>query len=609
MLRFLFLTTVSLRLLLAAPPAVTKVEPPDWVAEPAGATLRMLVTGTDFTGASIRAPFPTSSIRTSPSGTHLFFDFQIPANVPPGRYPIRLITLSGAAVVPFAIVPRLASAGRFRGISSDDVLYLIMPDRFANGDPSNDDPVVSQGLYNRDKGRYYHGGDFEGILQHLDYLQDLGVTALWLTPIYDNANQISSRQAMADYHGYGAVDFYAVDEHFGDLAKFRELVDGAHGHGIKIILDQVANHTGPAHEWVKDPPTATWFHGTGAEHLSNTWRTWTLISPHSTPATQRSTLEGWFAGILPDLNQDDPEVSRYLIQNTLWWISRSGIDAIREDTLPYVPRPFWHDWTRAIHQRYPSFSVIGEVFDSDPALVSYFQGGRKRDGVDTGVDSLFDFPLHDMIRKVFAEGSPLRALPQMLAHDFLYGNPGRLVTFFDLHDVPRFMNEPGATFTGLERAVTFLLTSRGIPLIYYGDEIGLPGGSDPDNRRDFPGGWKDDPHNAFAPSGRTAEQQRLFEHIRSLIHLRSEVTALRSGRMVDLLTEDDAWAFARVTPQASVLVIFNNSKQPAALRIPLGGSGIANGAKLEDWLHKGPPVIAGDSIDVHLPALSVAIYH
>lgn len=609
MLRSLFLTALFLRMLPAASPAIMKVEPPDWVAEPTGVTLRMLVTGTDLAGASIRAPFPTTSIRFSQGGTHVFFDLRIPAKAVPGRYPIKLTTATGTAEVPFNLVPALSSAGRFQGISSDDVLYLIMPDRFANGDPSNDDPVVSRGLHDRSKARYYHGGDFQGILQHLDYLKDLGVTALWITPIYDNANQLGLRQAVTDYHGYGAVDFYTVDEHFGDLAKFRELVDGAHSRGIKIILDQVANHTGPSHPWLKDPPTTTWFNGSETQHLSNTWRTWTLISPHSTTATQKSTVEGWFAGILPDLNQNDPEVARYLIQNTVWWVSRTGIDAIREDTLSYVPRWFWRDWTRAIRRRYPSFSVIGEVFDSDPAVVSYFQGGRDRDGVDTGVDSLFDFPLHSAIRKVFAEGSQLRELPQMLARDVLYPSASRLVTFFDLHDVPRFINEPGATFSGLERAFTLLLTARGIPLIYYGDEIGLTGGSDPDNRRDFPGGWKDDPHNAFVPSGRTAEQQRLFEHLRKLVHLRAEIAASRSGEMVDLLTEDDAWAFARVGRQAPVLVVLNNSKEPATLRVPLAGSGIADGVRLEDSLSIARPVTAvGGSIEVHLPALSVAIY-
>jgi glycosidase len=220
-----------------------------------------------------------------------------------------------------------------------------MPDRFANGDPANDDPPVSRGMYDRAKSRYYHGGDFRGVIQHLPYLKDLGVTAIWLTPIYDNVNHLNQRekyegQAITDYHGYGTVDFYGVEEHFGSLDDYRELVDRAHALGMKVIQDQVANHTGPYHPWVEDPPAPAWFHGTDAQHLSNSWRTWTLIDPHASPVAQASTLDGWFVGILPDLNQDDPEVARYLIQNTLWWIGRSGIDGIRQDTVPYVPRRF-----------------------------------------------------------------------------------------------------------------------------------------------------------------------------------------------------------------------------------------------------------------------------
>ena len=279
------------------------------------------------------------------------------------------------------------------------------------------------------KSRYYHGGDFRGIIEHLPYLKDLGVTAIWLTPIYDNVNQLNERekydnQAITDYHGYGAIDLYGIEEHFGSLDDFRELVDRAHALGIKVIQDQVANHTGPYHPWVKDPPTPTWFHGSEAQHLSNTWRTWALIDPYASPAAKASTLDGWFAGILPDLNQDDPEVARYLIQNTLWWIGRTGIDGIRQDTAPYVPRRFWRDWSAAIHAHYPAFKIVGEVYDSDPALPSFFPGRTPQtDGIDTGLDSVFDFPLQDAIARVFTSKAPLRELPKLLAHRLFV--PGR----------------------------------------------------------------------------------------------------------------------------------------------------------------------------------------
>jgi glycosidase len=546
-------------------PAVTKVEPPDWPTEPNGITLRMLLTGTDLSGAAVRSTLRTGTPAVSARGTHLFVDLTIPAATRPGSYPLKITTTGGTVEAPFAIVPALAPAGRFQGFSTDDLMYLIMPDRFANGDPSNDDPEVSRGFLDRSRIRYYHGGDFEGIIQHLPYLNSLGVTALWLTPIYDNNNHA------ADYHGYGAVDFYGVEEHFGTLDKFRELVDKAHTAGIKIIQDQVANHTGPSHPWVNDPPTPTWFSGTAQRHSTNTFRIWTLPEAHSTPQTRATTLDGWFAGILPDLNQNDPETRRYLIQNTLWWIGRTGIDGIRQDTLPYAPRTFWHDWSAAIKQRYPNLKLVGEVFDSDPSLEAYFQGGRKMDGVDSGIDTLFDFPLHSVIRKVFTGGARTIELPKLLAHDYLYRDPNRLITFVDNHDIARYLNEPNATLESLERVFTFLMTARGLPLIYYGDEIGMSGGNDPDNRRDFPGGWKDDPLNAFEARGRTPEQNALFDYVQRAAHVRAKLEPLRRGRMVDLLVENDQYAFARVTPQASVVVVFNNAADAASLRVPLAG--------------------------------------
>ena len=615
MKRIVLAAVICLHAAMAAAPVVTKVEPPDWPAGRPAETLRILVTGANLAGASVESALPTARVSVSASGTHLFLDLKLPAGIAPRSHPLRIRTRDGTCTAPFAVVAPLAPAGRFQGFSSDDIVYLIMPDRFANGDPSNDDPPVSKGLYDRSKSRYYHGGDFEGVIQHLSYLKSLGVTALWLTPIYDNVNHPNERETygqgpITDYHGYGAVDYYAVEEHFGTLEKYRELVDKAHALGIKVIQDQVANHVGPYHPWAKDPPTPTWLNGSEAEHLNNTWRTWTLIDPHATEPMRKSTLEGWFAGILPDLNQNDPETARYLIQNTLWWIGRTGIDGIREDTLPYVPRQFWSQWTAAIKKVYPSFCVVGEVFDSDPALVSFFQGGKPRfDGVDSGVDTLFDFPLQSAIVNVFAGAAPASDLAKVLAHDPLYVDSNRLITFVGLHDQPRFMHAKGATYEGLEGALSFVLTARGIPMIYYGDEIGMPGGGDPDNRRDFPGGWREDARNAFEPAGRTAGEQKILSQVQRLAQLRAGSDALRHGRMVDLLADDHAYAFARVTATARVVVVFNNAVRPVTLHIPLDGSGVADGARLADSLGAAPAVEARNgAVDVLLAPHSVAIY-
>jgi len=556
----------------AQAPSVAKVDPPNWWAGHSINPVRVLVRGKDLTGARVTCGRLTCSTpKVNGAGTYLFVDVTIPAGTAPGSYPLTIRTQGGSVAAPFTVSPALPRAGRFQGFGPNDVVYLLMPDRFANGDTTNDSPAKSPGLIDRSKGRYYHGGDLAGVRQRLPYLKSLGITAIWLNPIYDNNDRLNERetydgQAITDYHGYGAVDFYAVDEHLGTLAELKQLVDDAHRLGVKIILDMVANHTGPYHPWVNDSPTPTWFHGTAAKHLANTWQVWTLADPYSTPAMREATLDGWFIDILPDLNQSDPEVARYINQNTLWWAGVSGIDGIRQDTWPYVPRAFWRDWMTAIKREYPAMTVVGEVFDGDPSLVSFFQGGRRGwDGIDTRVDALFDFPLLFPLRRAFAEGKSLREVAQMLSRDHLYPNASALMPFLGNHDVGRFMNEPGATIDGLKLAYTFLLTVRGTPLLYYGDEIAMPGGGDPDNRRDFPGGWRSDPRNAFEASGRTESQQAVWAHVQRLLKLRAERSDLRTARMEHLQAGEQSFVYRR----GRTVVALNNDTTAVTIRLPI----------------------------------------
>ena len=303
-------------------------------------------------------------------------------------------------------------------------------------------------------------------------------------------------------------------------------------------------------------------------------------------------------------------MARYLIQNTLWWIGRTGIDGIRQDTLPYVPRPFWRDWMAAIRQSIRRSAWWARCSMATRAMVSFFQGGQARfDGVDCGVDALFDFPLQGAIGKVFTGAASTRELAQMLAHDWLYQDANRLVTFVDLHDQPRFMSGQGATWNGLERAFGFLLTARGIPMIYYGDEIGMAGGNDPDNRRDFPGGWREDAHNAFEAAGRSPEQQSLLTQVQRLTRLRAGSDALRRGRMVDLLVGDRAYAFARVTAAEQMVVVINNAPDAVTLHIPLAGAGIADGVTLKDCYGPAPAAqVRNQAMDAVLAGRAVAIY-
>ncbi len=554
-------------------PSVAKVEPPNWWAGSSVNPVRVLVRGANLSGARFDCGrLACGNVRVNDRGTYAFVDVTIPRDAASGDAPLTLSTPGGTARVPFAITPRLAPDGRFRGFGTEDVMYLLMPDRFANGDPSNDDPAVSRGLHDRRKGRYYHGGDLAGVRAKLPYLRSLGVTTIWMNPVYDNNNGLNRKETydnlpITDYHGYGATDLYAVDEHLGDLTALQALTDEAHRHGIKLVLDMVANHTGPYHPWVQDPPTPTWYHGTEASHPDNTWQTWTLADPYSNAAMRQATLDGWFINILPDFNQDDPEVARYLIQNTLWWVAMSGVDGIRQDTWPYVPRWFWRDWMAAIKREFPALRVVGEVFDGDPSMIAFFEGGRmKWDGIDDKVDMLFDFPLYYAIRSAFARGGPVREVAQMLGRDRLYHDPQQLVTFLGLHDVSRFMQEPGATTAGLKLAFTFLLTARGVPLIYYGDEVALPGGNDPDNRRDFPGGWRDDPRNAFERSGRTDAEQDVWQHVQRVAALRAARQELRGGETEHLFVSEQVYVYRR----GATIVAINNGGEAAEVTIPVG---------------------------------------
>ena len=582
-------------------PSVEKVEPPSWWAGHSINPVRVLVRGRGLDGMRVEAVagggMRTGLVRVNERGTYMFVDLYIDRDARPGRRTLRFRNQNGPVDLSFDINAPLPRTGRFQGFNEDDVIYFIMPDRFADGDASNNNPAKSPGLYDRTKGRYYHGGDFQGLIDHLPYLKELGVTALWINPVYDNTDRPDEKEMYPEteggpkrpttaYHGYGAIDFYGVEEHYGDMRKLRELVDKAHALGLKVIQDQIANHTSPYHPWVKDRPTPTWFYGTEEDHLSNNWQKWTTMDPHASEAVRRRNLEGWFIDILPDLNQDDEEVRRYLIQNTLWWVGQVGFDAIRMDTLPHVPRHFWRDWSNAIRAEYPRVNVLGELFDGDPALLAYFQRGRAgRDGIDTGIDTLYDFALHYAIRDAFGKGESVRKLAQVLAHDHLYPRPEVLVPFVGVHDMQRFMNEKGATVEGLKLAQTFVMTTRGTPLLYYGDELAMPGGGDPDNRRDFPGGFPRDPRNAFTKAGRTATENDVFEHLKRLARLRAEFIQLRRGELLHLHDEEQQTVFARTFDgHHPVFIAFNNDTKPASFDFDVSRFGFLEGEKFVDRL-------------------------
>jgi neopullulanase len=604
------------QLCFAQAPQVVKVDPPSWWVRHSINPVRLLIQGKNLKGAKVQTVEPGIRFGTpkiNSAGTYAFVDAFITSQTNPGRRQLKITTPGGTTNAVFEVLNPLARAGRFSGFSPDDVLYLIMIDRFSDGDTSNNDPPQSRGLYDRKNKYYYHGGDLEGVIDRLPYLKDLGVTAIWLTPWYDNYDRLNEIELKEDkpctgFHGYNPQDFYKVEEHFGTLSKLQELVETAHRQGIKIIQDAVANHTGPYHPWVDDPPTPTWFNGTRQNHLANAFQTWVLHDQRPVAELKKATMEGWFLDFLPDLNQRDVEVERYLIQNTLWWIGITGLDGIRMDTWQYAPNSFWNRWTAAIKREYPKFTVVGEVKDGEVVHTAYFQGGTVRDGADSGLDSLLDFPLFYPIRHAFGEGKSLDEIPKTLAKDYLYTNPNILVTLLGGHDDGRFMSEKDATFTGLKLANAFVLTTRGVPQLYYGDEIGMEGPDEPTTRGDFPGGFPGDKRNGFTHEGRTREERDLFDYVRKVVRLHTELRPLGRGELINLYVATQQYVYARKLNNSSVVVAINNDKNVAAINFAVQQAGLANGAELIDRLGALGRVRVNDGrLLLNLPARSASL--
>jgi neopullulanase len=531
----------------AEPLRITGIDPPNWYAQLPKPML--LVHGHGLNGATFTLSDSTLSIEnTVISANGHYAQLWLSAS-PSQPETVQIHAQHGDEHldVPYNFARRRADG--MTGFSSRDIMYLIMTDRFADGDLSNDGPdanlnaAASEALSERAKPRGWHGGDLRGIQQHLDYLQQLGVTALWITPVYENHEESS-------YHGYGATNLYRVDEHYGKLDDLQSLATELHRRGMKLVLDTVPNHVGPANPWVSDEPAPNWFHGTAAHHLNVETNFRALIDPHAPERDKVGTLEGWFANTLPDMDTNDPVVAKYLLQNAEWWIEQTGADALRIDTFSYVNRAFWNTFNGELAELYPHLTEVGEVFNGDPVITSSFAGGVTRAGSDTRLYTPFDFPTYFALRDVFTKEAPMSKLAEVLANDALYPHPERLVPFFGNHDTSRFAT--AATKPAYEAlAFAYILTSRGMPQIYSGDELALTGSDDPENRHDFPGGFPHQSSDAFSSAGRMPEQQQMFNWVSALTHLRAQSVALQCGSEEVLSSNADTIVYLRFyTPDA-----------------------------------------------------------
>jgi glycosidase len=565
----------------AAAQVVETFEPPSWWVERDEQGLMLLIEGSGLDGAEVRVargPIQVARIEPGLRGHALFVDVKVPGQAAASRCEFEIVAGGKTIRRPWELVPKPARHPEPFG--PDDVLYLIMIDRFANGDPDNDEPASAGRMLDRRDTHAYHGGDFAGLRRRLPDLVDLGVTAVWLTPIYRQSTEWfagnigGTPRKMADFHGYCAVDFYDTNPRFGSLSEYRALVDEAHRLGLKVIQDHVLGHTGPKHRWAARPPADDWLNGPLDKPPVCTFRFDALTDPHAREADRRGVTDGWFAGILPDLNLRDPRASRYAAQQSLWWATLSRADGIRLDTYPMSDRAFWRDWSRRLEATHPGMRAVGEAWVTDVAELSFFQGGRAGwDGIDPGVAAVFDFPLYAAATAVFSGKAPASALAQALRRDGLYPRPDLLVTFLDNHDTPRLAGVPGVTPARLKLAVAFLLTTRGIPQITWGDELGLPGHMD--DRRDFPGGFPGDSRDAFTVAGRNPAEQDIFATYRALLHLRKSSLALRRGTLTELVANEAVYAYLRQHGTERLVVALNLGTAPAEVPLPPDVSGAA----------------------------------
>ena len=545
------------------------VEPPFWWAHMKNPSLQLMVHAKDIAGTRATIDDPGIQLKQQiavENPNYLFLNLEIDSQTQAGDFEI-IFSSAGKKVASYTYVlmDRREGSAQRHGFDQSDVIYLLMPDRFANGNPDNDNMSGMLEKANRKNPDGRHGGDLKGIADRLGYFNELGVTALWLNPVLENNMPAYS------YHGYAITDFYQVDPRLGSNSEYAELVKKAHQHELKVIMDMVFNHYGTGHKWTKDLPMADWVNQ-WPEFTRSNYRGGTITDPYAAGYDKEKMLKGWFDHSMADLNQTNEFVAKYLIQNSIWWIEYADLDGIRMDTYPYSDRDFMKHWMHAVKQEYPDFSVVGEVWLNSTPQVAYWQENTQ--GVfDSELNYVMDFPLKYAIGKAFNEdngwSSGVAALYESLGLDFLFAHPDQIMTFLDNHDMDRIYNTFGGDINKLEMASTFLLTTRGVPQLQYGTEILMPGWEHDGHgkmRADFPGGWEHDAHNAFTAEGRSIEQNRFWNHLRLLLHWRKNNQVIVNGKLKHYIPEDGVYVYFRYTNDAAVMVILNNNNKEKTIR-------------------------------------------
>lgn len=535
---------------------IERIEPPNWWVGMKYDTLQIMIYGQNVGKTEVHSKnnsIKILDVHKADSPNYLFLDLIIPSEIKSDSSLEFVLSFEKQdTIISYPILARKSSTDKFKGFNQSDAVYLIMTDRFSDGNPANNnindslDQFTSKDLDGR------KGGDIEGIISKLDYLKDLGVTALWITPMLENNMWMS-------YHGYAATDLYKIDPRFGSNELYQELVDDAHKKGLKIIMDHVSNHIGINHWWMKDLPFNDWINGTVKNHLPANHNKMTFFDPHSTMESVELTWKGWFTDYMPDLNQQNPFLKKYLIQNSIWWIEYLGIDGIREDTYPYCNQFYMSDWAKTILAEYPDFNIVGEIWTGEtPYLAAYQENNKFGFKLNSHLPCVTDFALSDALRDFLAGKKGLEALFNVLAQDYLYYNPENLLTFIDNHDISRALFIANSDLAKFKIALTILLTTRGIPTIFYGTEIGIVGDNNHGNiRAPFPGGFEGNDHDAFTYCGRTDYENDIFNFVKNLLKIRQNYSSLSIGRLTHFYPFNDLYVYFRQADNDSTMIIVN----------------------------------------------------
>lgn len=573
MKKIITLTTLLFLLLSKADAIeIERIEPAFWWTDMKNPELQILVYGKNIAQSKIEINYKDVRLKETvqvENPNYLFLYLELLDGVKPGMMQIKFTNGRKTLTKSFELKPRTTRPGAM-GFTPADVMYLITPDRFANADPGNDN--LDTVKVNRERPNARHGGDLRGIINKLDYINDLGFTTIWLNPVLEN------RMPGGSYHGYSITDFYKVDPRFGSNDEYCELIDKAHAKGMKVVMDMIFNHCGSTHWWMKDIPSGDWLNNPD-QYVQTTHYKWTLMDIHAPESEKDILVNGWFSRGMPDLNQKNRHLATYLIQNSIWWIEYARIDGIRQDTHPYADYDFMARWCKEVEDEYPGFNIVGEAWYPRITASAWWQRNSPNNGHNSNLKTVMDFDLTFTAQKAFADESSSREgseaglfkLYEVIAQDYLFADPDNILTFLDNHDLGRFMLRDETDLQRYKQAIAFLLTTRGIPQIYYGTEILMYGEKkegDGNIRKDFPGGWPGDPVDAFTRTGRTPVQNEAWDYMQKILQWRKTSEPVKEGNLMHYTPDrTGCYVYARIKGKKTVLVMLNGTDSEQTLQM------------------------------------------